>query len=133
MNKNETMNFCKNFNQPDERRDFKAHGHLDLTYFDDQKVGIGKGVFEPGWRWSEDVKPISQTETCECEHTGYCVSGSMVIRLDSGQEFKIQEGDSFHIPAGHDAWTEGSEPCVLLDFTGFQNYADQTIQLGKSA
>jgi hypothetical protein len=29
------------------------------------------------------------------------------------------------MPPGHDAWTEGDEPCVLLDFGGLKGYAEQ--------
>jgi hypothetical protein len=58
----------KNFNQPDETRAFKAHGHLDVLNFADGTI-IGKGVFEPGWRWSEDVKPIAGTSSCEAAHS----------------------------------------------------------------
>lgn len=126
MEKNANSIFCKNFDQPDERRQFEAHGYLDLIHLgNNNTIGIGRGVFEPGWRWSEDVMPIAETKSCECEHTGYCLSGTMTIRLDSGQEFQIKEGDSFYIPAGHDAWTEGTDPCVLLDFTGYEQYAEK--------
>jgi len=116
--------YRKNFKTPDERRDFKSHGHLDLLNFS-EKTSIARGVFEPGWRWSNDVKPIAETESCLTEHTGYCFSGSMVIHMDSGDEFKIQAGDAFHIPPGHDAWVEGNSPCEMLDVTGHKTYAQQ--------
>ena len=125
MNKNTGVTFCKNFKKPDERRDFKAHGHLDVCHFEGGSISLGRGVFEPGWRWSDDVKPIAQTASCEHEHTGYCIGGAMTIHMDDGREFEIKEGDSFHVPAGHDAWTEGASPCILLDFTGFRSYAQQ--------
>ena len=112
----------KVFSQPDERRDFKSHGHLDLVSFDDG-LAIGQGTFEPGWKWSNDVKPLAGTESCEAPHTGYCISGSMIIRMNDGEEMLIKAGDAFQIPPGHDAWVEGSEPCVMLDFTGYENYA----------
>jgi hypothetical protein len=113
---------CKNFKKPDEVRSFQAHGHLDLLNFSDES-SIGKGVFEPGWKWSNDIKPIAQTESCEAAHLGYCISGAMTIRMNSGEEFKIHEGDAFEIPSGHDAWVDGNQPCVVLDFTGFKSYA----------
>jgi hypothetical protein len=121
MNK-QTKNFCKNFKNPDEVRPFKAHGHLEILNLEGQ-TAWGKGTFEPGWKWSNDVKPIAGTESCQSEHTGYCISGRMTIRMDSGEEFTIQEGDAFHLPAGHDAWVSGNEPCVLLDVAGSQTYA----------
>lgn len=115
---------CKNFNQPDETRPFKGHGHLDILKFEGGTT-IGRAIFEPGWKWSTDVKPIAETESCESAHTGYCVEGEMRIAMDDGQEFTIQAGDAFKIPPGHDAWVEGSQPCVMIDVTGYEHYAEE--------
>ena len=114
--------FTKTFRSPDEVRPFKGHGHLDVLNFSNGTV-VGRGVFEPGWRWSNDVKPIADTKSCEAPHTGYCISGSMVIHMDSGEEFTIRPGDAFVIPPGHDAWVEGSSPCVMIDVSGYKDYA----------
>ena len=43
-------------------------------------VNIGGGVvglatFEPGWKWSEHVKPIAGTDSCQASHVGYVISG----------------------------------------------------------
>lgn len=113
--------FNQGFNHPDETRAFKAHGHLDLVKF--KEATIGRGVFEPGWKWSVDVKPLAGTATCQSSHTGYCVSGAMTIKMDSGEKFTIKAGEAFYLHPGHDAWTEGNEPCVLIDVTGFASYA----------
>lgn len=121
-NQSKSQVFKKHLDQPDERRNFKSHGHLDLTTFADG-VSIGRGTFEPGWKWSNDVKPIAGTESCEAAHTGYCISGSMVVRMENGEEFTVAAGDTFHIPPRHDAWVVGNESCVLIDVTGFANYA----------
>ena len=53
----------------------------------------------------------------------YCISGSMTVKMDSGEEFTVSPGDAFHMPPGHYAWTEGKEACVLIDVTGVKNYA----------
>jgi mannose-6-phosphate isomerase-like protein (cupin superfamily) len=119
-----SKNYCKNFNAPDETRPFQGHGHLELVNFFDGS-GMGRGIFQPGWKWSNDVKPIAETESCQEEHHGYCISGSMTIHMDDGDEFKIQEGHAYIIPAGHDAWVDGNEDCVLLDMTGYKSYARQ--------
>jgi len=116
---------CKNFDQPDEKRAFAGHGHLDVLNFADEVV-IGRGIFEPGWKWSQDVKPLAGTTSCEASHSGYCVEGEMTIRMNDGTEFKIHTGDAFHIPPGHDAWVDGKERCVLVDVGGFTNYAKLT-------
>jgi mannose-6-phosphate isomerase-like protein (cupin superfamily) len=119
---NEMATYSKSFQKADETRQFKGHGHVDVLQFDDRGT-IGRGVFEPGWKWSNDVKPIAGTPSCQSVHTGYCVSGRMTIRMDNGDEFTVGPGDAFHMPAGHDAWTVGNEPCVLIDTTGVKAYA----------
>jgi hypothetical protein len=115
----------RGFQKPDEIRTFKAHGHLDVLKFGDGAM-IGRGVFEKGWRWSKDVKPLAGTPSCQVAHTGYCVSGSMTIKMDTGEQFTVHPGDAFHITPGHDAWTEGTESCVLIDVSGVKNFAKPT-------
>jgi ethanolamine utilization protein EutQ (cupin superfamily) len=111
----------KRFDSPDEVRQFHAHGHVDLVDLDTGPVG--KGTFEPGWRWSEDVKPLAGTDSCQVDHVGYVVSGRMKVVMDDGDETEVGPGDAFHMPPGHDAWTVGDESCVLLDFGGLEGYA----------
>ena len=76
------------------------------------EVTVGRAVFEPGWRWSENVKPIVGTDSCQVPHVGYVVSGRMVVRMDDGTEHEFGPGDAGTIPPGHDAWIEGDEACV---------------------
>ena len=116
-----TQNFCKNLDQPDEKRSLSSHGYLQVVHLG-QTTTIGRGVFEPGWKWSNDVKPSIKTESCEVDHNGYCISGTMHIRMNNGEEFVIHAGDAFHIPPGHDAWVEGNENCVMIDMGGFKNH-----------
>jgi len=109
------------FSSPDETRPFIDKGRLEVLRVGDGIVG--RGIFEPGWRWSKHVKPIAQTASCEAAHSGYVLSGRMRILMDDGQESEIAPGDYVTIPPGHDAWTVGNEPCVLLDVTGYADYA----------
>ncbi|KQV73992.1 cupin [Aeromicrobium sp. Root344] len=109
-----------NIDTPHETRPFKDHGHLDVVTL--EGFTLGRGVFEPGWRWSEDVKPIAGTESCQTRHTGFCLSGQMTVRSDDGSELTVSPGDVVVIEPGHDAWTVGDEPCVLMD-TGVAAYA----------
>jgi hypothetical protein len=110
----------RNIDSPDETRPFKDHGHMDVVTLGD--FTLGRGVFEPGWRWSTDVKPIAGTESCQVRHTGICQSGQMSVLMDDGTEMQIGPGDVVVIAPGHDAWTVGDEACVLLD-TGVAAYA----------
>ena len=109
-----------NIDSPHETRPFKDHGHMDVVTLSD--FTLGRGVFEPGWRWSNDVKPIAGTESCQTLHTGICLSGQMSVLLDDGTDMQVGPGDVVVIEPGHDAWTVGDEACVLLD-TGIAAYA----------
>lgn len=110
----------KNLKSPDETRTF-PRGKLEVV-----TVGgttMGRATFEPGWKWSEDVKPIAKTASCQASHLGYCISGNMHVVMDSGEEVDVGPGDAMWLAPGHDAWIVGNEPCVVIDFTGFGNYA----------
>ena len=85
-----------------QKRPFAAHGYAELGGAGG--LSLLHGVFEPGWRWSEDVAPLAKTDTCQVHHQGYVISGSMKIRMDDGTETEVSAGDLFDLPAGHDAW-----------------------------
>ncbi len=110
----------RSFQTPDETRAF-PNGRAEIV-----KVGedeIGRLVFEPGWRWSNDVKPIAHTNSCEAPHFQYHVSGRLAIRMDDGTEFVAGPGDITSLPSGHDAWVVGDEPVITVDWFGAMNYA----------
>jgi len=111
----------KRFEAPDETRNFEGHGRTDVVHVGGRTVG--RGTFEPGWRWSRDVKPIAGTDSCEVSHLGYCVSGRMRVTMDDGRATEIGPGDVVAIPPGHDAEIVGEEACVLLDFGEIEEYA----------
>ena len=84
---------------------------------------IGRLNFEPGWRWSECIKPVVGTESCQVSHVGYMVSGQIVVRLDDGTEQTIGAGQSYTIPPGHDAWVVGDEPAVGIEVLSAEQFA----------
>jgi quercetin dioxygenase-like cupin family protein len=84
---------------------------------------VGRYTLEPGWRWSEHVKPVAGTEWCEAPHFQYLVSGKLHVIMKDGREFDLGAGSVSHLPAGHDAWVVGNEPVVLVDWYGAGNYA----------
>jgi hypothetical protein len=110
----------KSLMQPDDVRKFPK-GHMDVVKVGD--LTFGKGVFEPGWRWSECVKPIVGGTSCMVHHNGWIESGRMHIRMDDGTETEVGPGDVFVCPPGHDAWIVGNEACVAYDFSGAAVYA----------
>ncbi|HEY3518508.1 MAG TPA: cupin domain-containing protein [Gammaproteobacteria bacterium] len=115
MNKSEHKTFAR----PDELREFPS-GRAEII-----KVGggeVGRLVFEPGWRWSKDVKPLAKTKSCEAPHFQYHVSGRLAIRMDDGTELVAGPGDVTALPSGHDAWVVGDEPVVVVDWCGASHY-----------
>ncbi|MFJ3883469.1 cupin domain-containing protein [Streptomyces sp. NPDC090077] len=112
----------RNFDSADETRPFAdGKGRLDLIQTDGGAVG--RAVFEPGWKWSEHIKPLAGTDSCQSAHTGYVVSGRMQVVMDDGEGAEYGPGDLMVIAPGHDAWVLGDEPCVAVDWTGFGGYA----------
>lgn len=109
----------KNFANPDEVRRF-SHGRAEILSIGEGTVG--RVVLEPGWKWSNDVKPIAKTDLCEAPHFQYLVSGRMHVVMGSGQEFDMSPGEVSCLPSGHDAWVVGDEEAVLVDWYGATHY-----------
>ena len=86
----------------------------ELETYDLGDVRFGRSVLQPGWRWSESIRPIARTEWCEDRHIGYSVSGGCRIRMREGAELVIGAGQFYEIPPGHDSWVDGDEPWVSI-------------------
>jgi quercetin dioxygenase-like cupin family protein len=104
----------KSLDSPDETRTFE-NGKVEVTTLGD--FNASRFTIEPGWRWSENIKPIVGTDSCQVLHTGYQVSGWMHFRMDDGTEDELGPGDAYVIPPGHDAWVVGDEPVVSVDMS----------------
>jgi hypothetical protein len=110
----------KSFTHPDEVRKFDK-GQLDLVTLGG--VTFGRGIFQPGWRWSTSVKPLVKTDSCQAPHLQYHISGRVHIVMDDGSEAEFGPGDVSLLPPGHDAWVVGDEPVVVIDISGMVDYA----------
>jgi hypothetical protein len=110
----------KHFDKADETRTF-GQGRLDLVRLGDAE--IGRLTLQPGWRWSEHVKPLAGTQWCEAPHFQYHAAGTLHIQMADGTEFDAGPGDVTALPQGHDAWVVGNEPVVIIDWWGASNYA----------
>lgn len=110
----------KSLNRPDETRSFD-HGKVELVSAGG--LTFGRLTLQPGWKWSNDVKPIAKTNSCQVEHTTYHISGRLKVVMDNGTEMEFGPGDVSCIPSGHDAWVVGNEPVVAIDITGMKEYA----------
>lgn len=112
----------KSLDSPEETRPFEDDsGQLELV--NTEEGVVGRATFRPGWKWSEHVKPIAGTDSCQAAHLGYFVSGRMRVVMDDGEEADYGPGDFASMAPGHDAWVVGDEPCVFIDWQGFADYA----------
>jgi hypothetical protein len=101
------------FDSPHETRT-PPNSRIDLV-----RVGpttAGRFAFQPGWRWSENIKPTVGTDSCQKRHVGIVTAGRMTVRHDDGTEVSMGAGDAYVIEPGHDAWVDGDEPFVCLEF-----------------
>ncbi len=110
----------KNFDNPEETRNI-SKGKIEVVNLGD--IQAMRATFEPGWKWSECVKPVAGTDSCQVAHLGYMLSGKMIVRMDDGAEQELNPGDACVIPPGHDAWIVGDNSCVFIDFQGGTTYA----------
>ena len=104
----------RSLNEPDEVRE------ADKARIEVMSIGgidLLRITVQPGWRWSESIKPLAGTDTCQIAHVGYCVSGSLHIQMDDGSSAQLSAGEAFTCAAGHDAWVTSDEPAVFLEFS----------------
>jgi class 3 adenylate cyclase len=113
---------------PDEVRPF-THGRAEIWELGD--AVIGKQVFEPGWRWSNDLKPVALTDNCEYHHLGIVMSGRLRFNTPDGLEMEVGPGMIFEVQPGHDAVVIGDEAAVIYDFAGMRTFARPLVGSGQ--
>lgn len=110
----------KSHSSPDEVRT-PDKTRIEIVRF--EGFTLGRFSFEPGWRWSECIKPVVKTDSCQASHVGYVVSGRLTVRMNDGAEKTVGAGESYTIPPGHDAWVEGNERFVGIEVMSAEQYA----------
>lgn len=110
----------KSLRRPDEREVFER-GYSNEVYVGEAVVSHDH--YEPGWRWSEHVKPIVGTPSCRFHHTGVVLAGQFRVRLDDGTEAEFGPFDVVDVPPGHDAWVVGDEPVEGVFWAGAYRWA----------
>ena len=111
----------KRFSDPDEVRVFEK-GKFELLTL--PGMTIGKATYSPGWRWSEDVSPLSETQFCNVEHLGMVLEGSATVAFDNEEIRTLVEGDIFYVPPKpHDSWVVGDQKYISIHFLGADSYA----------
>lgn len=104
----------KKFDSPD---DTHKPGRGEVAVVSIGGVTLRRLTFQPGWRWSEDVKPTAQTDTCQIPHINVHISGKLGVKMEDGTDYEFAPGDVSMIPPGHDAWVIGDEPAVIIEQT----------------
>jgi hypothetical protein len=103
----------RNFNAPDEQRT-PPKAEVAVVSLGPEKVAQFR--MEPGWRWSENLKPIAGTDMCQNRHVGVVVSGSMHVVGSDGSESEVGPGSAYVVEPGHDAWVTSDDPFVAYEF-----------------
>lgn len=103
----------KNFNTPDETKN-NPNSKVEIV-----KLGnttFQRQTFQPGWKWTKDIKPFMQTDLCPVHHKGVLLSGKMHIVIENGNELDVMPGDAIIIPPRHYGWVVGNKPAVFISF-----------------
>jgi hypothetical protein len=103
----------KSFDTPDELR---TPPGAQVAFVDLGSAKVARFALQPGWRWTESVKPLAGTDTCQARHVGALVSGRMHVVAADGSEHEISPGTAYVIEPGHDAWVVGDDPVVAFEF-----------------
>ena len=105
----------RNFEEPDKTTRFpNGYEHV----IDVLGTPVGLATFQPGWCWSNDVRPLMGTDSCPLVQVGYVLSERLHVRMNDGSTLDLEAGELCVIPSGHDAWVVGDEACRLLDWGG---------------
>ena len=108
------------FSKPDEVR---RPDHTTIEVVNIAGGEIGRYTFQPGWRWSEHIKPVVGGESCQTNHIGYVASGTLHVESDDGTKADVKAGTVYRVAPGHDAWVVGNEPVTVFEFQGAAHYA----------
>ena len=103
----------KSFDSPDE---VKEPEKTNASVVNFGTVAASRVILQHGWKWSECIKPVVGTESCEAGHVGMILQGTLKIVHDDGSEMTISAGDAYSCAPGHDAWVVGDEEVIGYEF-----------------
>jgi hypothetical protein len=104
---------ARSFDAPDMTR---APDRALVEVLDLDTATVARMTLHPGWRWSESIKPVVGTDSCQARHLGLAVAGHIHVVHEDGTEADIGPGEAYVIEPGHDAWVVGDEALVAYEF-----------------
>ena len=116
------------FRRPDEIRTLD-HGRIELVNLGE--TSVGRQVLDPGWRWSEHVKPAVGTLFCEFHHFGLVISGRLHVEMADGTAMEVGPDSVYEVPPGHDAWVIGDEPWIGIQWSGIRTWGAPLLATGE--
>jgi hypothetical protein len=103
----------RGFDSPDETR---TPDKTEVAVVRLGSATAARMTFEPGWKWSDCVKPVAGTDSCQVRHVGVAISGRLHVEHEDGTQLNLGPGDAYVIEPGHDAWVVGDERFVGYEF-----------------
>ncbi len=113
------MDLARSFDEPDERIEF---GGVVEELVSIGGLTVSRSVQPAGWRWSQHFQPLVGGDRCQAHHVGIVLSGRQGIEFEDGTTYEIGSGELYDIPPGHEGWTIGDEPCVMLEWSGMRRW-----------
>jgi hypothetical protein len=110
----------KSFDTPDEAR---TPDKTKMEVLRLSEATVARITFQPGWKWSECIKPVAGTDSCQARHVGTIVTGRLRVVHNDGTEGEVAPGDAYVIEPGHDAWVVGDDPVVAFEFESAETFA----------
>ncbi len=113
----------KNLGEPDEVVRFPGYTEYIVEIGD---LTIARVIQDPGWVYSRDMATIDEGRWCEAHHVGVTVSGRQGVVLRDGSRLEFGPDDVYDIPPGHDGYTIGDEPAVMIEWSGPRTFGGRS-------
>jgi hypothetical protein len=109
---------------PIEGADSRELGGVQIDTVAVGDARVKRAIYPAGFRWSRDMKPHVGTDLCMHAHVGFLAQGAIAGEYEDGCTFAYTAPSAFAIEPGHDAWVEGDEDAVLIQFDAAENTVD---------
>ena len=111
-----TGSIVKRFDTPERVLVFD-HGRLEIITIGGRM--LGRGSYEPGWRWSSAAGTVTRGVHRPADHVGVVLSGRARLVVEDG-ETDLTPGDCFHLSTEFDSWVLGYRTVEVLYVSGVE-------------